>query len=348
MNSLTHPSDFGRHAFAGLCLSILFTLASCRQPAVIQSGPKVVIAVGGQAQLVYLPTTLAAQLNFYRDEGLDVELLDFAGGSKALEALFGGSADVVSGFFDHTVQMAAEGKPLQSFVAMLRYPGLALVVSPATSRKITSIRDLAGANVGVSSPGSSTHLMLNHLLVKNGLSPADASAVGVGMAAGSVAAMESGKVDAAVMAEPGLSQLRARTSAKGELRILADTLSRRGVLEAYGVTTYPAAVLYSRTEWVEKNQVLAQRLARAMRRTLAWIQAHSGEEIAAKMPETMRGGDPKLYAQAIANSKDMYSPDGILEEEAAQAVVRVLSESLETVRKARPDVKQCFTNQFVY
>ena len=93
------------------------------------------MAVGGQAQLVYLPVTLAAQLGYYHDEGLEVELHDFPGGSKALEALLGGSADVVAGFFDHTVQMAAEGKHVRSFVAMLRYPGLALIVSPAASRR---------------------------------------------------------------------------------------------------------------------------------------------------------------------------------------------------------------------
>lgn len=328
-----------------LAVAILAATAlSCGKPTAIQSGPKVTIGVGGQAQLVYLPTTLAAQLGHYRDEGLEVELLDFPGGSKALEALFGGSVDVVSGFFDHTVQMAAEGKHLQSFVAMLRFPGLALVVSPATARRIDSVADLAGANVGVSAPGSSTHMLLNHLLIKAGREPGAASAIGIGMAAGAVAAMESGKVDAAIMAEPAISQLRAR---KGDLRILADTQSRKGVLDLYGVSTYPAAVLYSKTEWVETNQIIAQRLARAIRRTLAWIQSHSAEDIAARMPETMRGGDQKLYAEAIANSKDMFSPDGLLDEEAARAVVRVLGESLEKVRLAKPDVTRCFTNQFV-
>ena len=40
------------------------------------------IAIGGQNQMVYLPTTLAHELGFYHDEGLDVELQDFAGGAK--------------------------------------------------------------------------------------------------------------------------------------------------------------------------------------------------------------------------------------------------------------------------
>jgi NitT/TauT family transport system substrate-binding protein len=160
-----------------------------------------------------------------------------------------------------------------------------------------------------------------------------------------VAAMESGKVDAAVMAEPAISQLRAR---KGELKVLAHTQSLSGVRDVYGVSSYPAAVLYSTAAWVDNNQVLAIRLAKAIRRTLAWIQAHSAEDIAARMPENLRGSDLEIYTRAIANSKDMFSPDGVLDEEAAQAAVRVLGETLERVRTARPDVKQCYTNQFVY
>ena len=343
MNLFLNHSGF----VAPVIISALFLSAgSCSRPTAIQSGPKVTIAIGGQAQLVYLPVTLAAQLGYYHAEGLEVELHDFPGGSKALEALMGGSADVVSGFFDHTVQMAAEGKHLQSFVAMLRYPGLALIVSPAAGKKkIESARDLAGLNIGVSAPGSSTHMLLNHLLLKQGLKPGDVSAIGIGMAAGAVAAMESGRVDAAVMAEPGISQLRAR---KGELQVLAHTQSLTGVRDVYGVSSYPAAVLYSNADWVEKNQILAKRLAMAIRRTLAWIQAHSAADIAARMPVNLRGPDLELYTQAIANSKDMFSPDGVLDDEAAQAVVRVLSETLERVRTAQPDVKRCYTNQFVY
>ena len=59
-----------------------------------------------------------------------VELVDLKGGSDALKAVLGGSADVVSGYFDHCVNLAAKKQELQSFVVYDRYPGLVLVVSP--------------------------------------------------------------------------------------------------------------------------------------------------------------------------------------------------------------------------
>src|ERR1019366_9452152 len=71
--------------------------------------PKVSIAVGGKNLLYYLPLTIAEQLGYFKDEGLQVELSDFAGGAKALQALVGGSADVVSGAYEHTINMQSKG-----------------------------------------------------------------------------------------------------------------------------------------------------------------------------------------------------------------------------------------------
>ena len=56
--------------------------------------------------------------------------------------MLGGSADVVSGFYDHTIQMAAEGRAFVAFVNMLRYPGLVLVTSPQSAGAVTAIGDL--------------------------------------------------------------------------------------------------------------------------------------------------------------------------------------------------------------
>jgi NitT/TauT family transport system substrate-binding protein len=252
--------------------------------------------------------------------------------------------DVVSGFFDHTIQMAAQGRPLVAFVSMLRFPGLALVVSPAAGRRVESVKDLAGGNVGVSAPGSSTHFLLNHLLIQAGLKAEQVSAIGVGMTAAAVAAMENGKVDAAIMAEPAISQLEQR---KGPMRVLADTRTVEGVRAVYGTDTYPAAVLYSSKEWVEKNEIIAQRLARAIRRTLEWMAVHTAAEIAAKMPENFRGQDEALYARAIDRAKPMYSADGKFDPEAAKAVARNMSESLPALREQPVDATSCFTNRLL-
>src|SRR5439155_25369834 len=130
---------------------------------------RVRLAIGGQNQLTYLPATLARELGFYRDAGLDVELQDHAGGAKSLQALVGGSADVVCGFYDHTIQMAAEGRALVAFVTMLRFPGLVLVTSPQSAGAVKTIEDLKGRIAGVTTAGAASQLLLAYLRPWHGL-----------------------------------------------------------------------------------------------------------------------------------------------------------------------------------
>ena len=84
---------------------------------------------------------------------------------------------------------------------------MVLAVSPE-AKDIKSIKDLAGKAVGVSAPGSSTDFFLKYLLAKNGMDPASVSVVGIGLAATAVAAMEHGKVNAAVMLDPAATLMQ--------------------------------------------------------------------------------------------------------------------------------------------
>jgi NitT/TauT family transport system substrate-binding protein len=313
----------------------LLMLAGCggKKPADVK------IAIGGQVQLIYLPATLAQELGYYKDAGLNVTLLDFPGGAKALEALMGGSADVVCGFYEHTVQMAAQGKDLRAFVAMLRYPGLVLA-SPAISK----IEDLKGKTVGVSAPGSSTHMFLNYLLVAHGMKPEDVSNASIGMSATAVGAVTHNKVDAAVMTDPALAIVGKQIAG---LHILADTRTAEGVKAVFGVENYPSAVLYSKTEWVEKNRDTAKQLAGAMMRTLSWMRSHTAEEIREKMPPSFRTEDARTDIEVLRTAQAMLSVDGKFTPEAVEAVRKVMSTSLPAVRDAKIDLGKTYTNEFV-
>ena len=213
-------------------------------------------------------------------EGVKVELINFKGGSDALKAVLGGSADVVSGYFDHCVNLAAKKQEMQSFVIYDRYPGLVLVVSPKHTASINSIKDLAGKKVGVSAPGSSTDFFLKYLLKKNGLDPASASVIGVGLGATAVAAMQQGQIEAAVMLDPSVTVLQGEYR---DLKILADTRTQKDTLDVFG-GEYPGGALYTTVAWIKSHEKEAQALTQAILNTLAWIHSHTPEEIMAKMP----------------------------------------------------------------
>ena len=305
---------------------------------------RVRIAIGGQTQLIYLPTTLAQELGFYKDEGLDIELQDFDGGAKALQALVGGSADVVSGFYDHTIQMAAEQRELTAFVTMLRYPGLVLATSPQAAASVTSIDSLKDRIVGVTTPGSSSHMFLTFMLTRHRVAPESVSVTAIGSSATAIAAIERGRVDAGWMAEPAFTLVKRRNPT---IRVLADLRDEQGLQAAFGTTTYPSAVLYSSGDWIRANRDSAARLARAIVRTLNWMHTHSEQEIAGKTPKALRGEDDAIYTEALRNSMPMFSIDGRMNADGAAAVRDLLAGSLDKVRAATIDLSRTYTNDLV-
>jgi NitT/TauT family transport system substrate-binding protein len=326
---------FGRMAGALLALALTSGLAAAQS--------KVTVAVGGGACLCYLPTVLARQLGEYEKAGLAVELVDLKGGSDALKAVLGGSADVVSGYFDHCVNLAAKKQELQSFVIYDRYPGLVLVVSPKHTNEIKSIKDLAGKKVGVSAPGSSTDFFLKYLLKKNGLDPTSAAVIGVGLGATAVAAMQQGQIEAAVMLDPSVTVLQ---GSHPDLKILADTRTQKDTLALFG-GEYPGGALYTTTAWIKSHEKEVQALTNAIVNTLAWIHSHTPEEIMAKMPEGMVGKNKELYLAALKNTIPMYSQTGMMDPKGADAVLAVFSEGSPEVAKANIDVSKTWTNKYV-
>jgi NitT/TauT family transport system substrate-binding protein len=324
------------------------TIAAALTALMLMSGlaaaqTKVTVAVGGGACLCYLPTVLAKQLGEFDRAGLAVELVDLKGGSDALKAVLGGSADVVSGYFDHCVNLAAKKQALQAFVVYDRYPGLVLVVSPSHNGEIKSIKDLAGKKVGVSAPGSSTDFFLKYLLKKNGLDPASVSVIGVGLGATAVAAMEQGQIDAAVMLDPSVTVLQ---GSHPDLRILSDTRTQRDTLAVFG-GEYPGGALYSTTAWVAAHEKEVQGLTNAILNTLAWIHSHTPEQVMEKMPAETVGKNKELYLAALKNTIPMYSETGKMDPKGAEAVLAVFSEGSPEVAKANIDVSKTYTNRFV-
>src|SRR5438105_5862764 len=263
--------------------------------AVAKDGqPHVKVAIGGAGCLCYLPTVLAQQLGEYEKAGVEVELINFKGGSQALTAVIGGSADVVSGYYDHCVNLAAKNQTLQAFVTYDRFPGLVLVVSPKHTASINSVRDLAGKKVGVSAPGSSTDFFLKYLLAKNGVDANSVAVVGIGLEATAVAAQEQGMVDAAVMLDPSVTLLQGKYA---DLKILSDTRTQKDTLAVFG-GEYPGGALYSRSDWIAKHEKETQGLTNAVVAALKWLASHTPEEVMAKMPDDLVGPDKALYLAA--------------------------------------------------
>ena len=303
--------------------------------------PQLTLAVGGKNLLYYLPLTIAEQLGYFKAEGLDVKIVDFAGGSQALRALVGGSADVVSGAFEHTVNMQAKGQKLRAIVLMGRAPQIVLGFNPKTMPNYKTVADLKGKKIGVTAPGSSTNVMANFVLAKAGLKPSDVSIIGVGAGAGAVAAMRSGQIDAMSNLDPVISLL----TRSNDLKIISDTRILAESEKVFG-GPMPAGCLYVTQGFVDKHPRTAQALATAIVRANQWIQQAGPGDIIKTVPETYLLGDRAVYIDAFLAAKGALSPDGLFPDKGADTAYRALASIDPEIAKATLDLKAVYTNDF--
>jgi len=302
---------------------------------------KITIAVGGKNLLYYLPLTIAEQLKYFQAEGLEVEIVDFAGGARALQAVVGGSADVVSGAFEHTLNMQQKGQPMRAFVLQGRAPQIVLAVSTKTMGGYKSLADLKGKKIGVTAPGSSTNIMANFVLAKAGIKPTDVSYVGVGASQGAVAAIRAGQVDAISNLDPVVTILQRA----GDIKIVSDTRDPAESEKVFG-GPMPAACLYAPTAFTDKNPNTAQALTNAIVRANKWIQQAGPSEVIKVVPESYLLGDRAVYIDAFLKAKGALSPDGIFPEAGSATALRALASVDEKMATAKLDLKANYTNEF--
>jgi len=304
---------------------------------------KITIAVGGKASLYYLPLSLAERLGYFKDEGLDVDIVDFAGGAKALQAMMGGSADVVAGGYDHVIIMQARGQKLQAFVGMVATPSIAFGVAKARSASYRSPKDLKGWKIGVTAPGSSTNIFLNHLLAGSGLSPDDVSIIGVGNGPTAVAAMRSGQIDALANVEPAITILER----SGDMRVVVEAMSEKGSRAVFG-DLLPAGSLYTKQDFIKQYPNTAQALTNATVRALKWLQKASAEDVAKVIPPEYLLGDKAVYFAAFERSREGYSKDGTISPAGAAALYKILRTFDPAVKDGpQVDLAQTYDNRFV-
>jgi sulfonate transport system substrate-binding protein len=303
---------------------------------------KVSIAVGGKNLLYYLPLTIAEQLGYFKDEGLQVEISDFAGGAKALQALVGGSADVVSGAYEHTINMQSKGQHIVAFVLQARAPQIVFATSNKTMPSYKSIADLKGKKIGVTAPGSSTNMMANFVLAKGGLKPADVSFIGVGTAAGALSALRSGQIDAISNLDPVITMLQQ----KNEIRIIADARTLKDTEDVFG-GPMPAASLYTSDAFLKKYPNTAQALTNAMVRALAWIQKAGPSDIVKVVPESYQLGDRNLYLEAFKNVREAISLDGSFPAAGPATALKALQAFEPDLAAKNIDLSKTFTNELV-
>lgn len=305
-----------------------------------RSGERVALIVAGLEKQIYLPVRLAAHLGYFREQGLEVDLLTEPSGANAEDVLLVGGAQGVVGAYHHTLDLQSRGKAVQSVILFALAPGEVELVATRLAGVINSPADWKGRRLGVTGLSSATHLLTHALAQRHGLKPQDYTVLPVGSGAAFAAALRQGRIDAGMSTEPVASSL----IQSGDARLLVDLRSPEAAQKALG-QSYPFASLYMQTAWVNSHPGEVQRLVTALVRALRFIQQRSPAEVAAALG--LAGDDAAIYIKALGESRAMFSADGLMPEGGPQQVQRLAAQVNRAQRERRLDLARTFTNTFV-
>jgi NitT/TauT family transport system substrate-binding protein len=254
--------------------------------------------------------------------------------------LVGGSVDVVTGAYEHTIRMQAKGQDIKAVIELGRFPGIVVGVRKEKSYK--SAADLKDMKIGVSAPGSSTNFFVMYLMSKAGLKPTDASYIGVGIGPSAVAAIKKGEIDALSNLDPMITKLEQ----DGDIKVVADSRTEEGTRAIFGGSN-PAAVMYVKQDFIDKNPATVQALVNAFYKTLQWLDKATPEQIAATVPEDYYLGDKALYVAAVKANKPVYSRTGVIPPAGMKSAADMLLAFDDELKNAKVDLAKTFDGRFV-
>ncbi len=300
------------------------------------------IMVGGISKQIYLPNELTQQLGYFKQEGLDVTLIDEASGQSSENEVLAGQVDAGSGSYNHTIELQPKGKQMEAVVLLNVAPGEAEIVSAKAASQIHSVSDLKGKNLGVTELGSGTQTLTTALLHKVGVTTDQVHFIPVGAGDTFIAALQQGKIDAGMTTEPTIS----RILSSGVGKVLVDLRSPDSTQTALG-GPYPFISLFMNNSYVSSHKDVVQKVVNAYVKTLKWMHTHTAAEIADKMPADYYAGNKALYVTALQNQLAIFSPDGVMPTGAPESVLSIENASKLIPTGSQIDLTSTFTNEFV-
>jgi NitT/TauT family transport system substrate-binding protein len=292
------------------CLGVLAASASLFGSAAAQT-PLKKLRLGVAATSVgFLPIYAAHQRGFYRDEGIDLEII-LMSLAAANNAFFKGEIEYSAGLTGLALAAARNypakiliftiAKPLQSFVSR---------------REIKEPRDLKGKKVAGSSPGGSATILAYQALKHFGLEPGkDVQVLPMGgSGAGRLAVLEQGVVDAALLSVP--ENIIAVNKGYNELIFLGDVVS------------FPQNGFGTSVARIQQQPDEVYRMVRATLRGLLFVMDEANREQARDiMMKQWRVSDQKLAAEMLGYLKRGLAKDAMISPQAVQYFVDLTRES---------------------
>lgn len=230
-----------------------------------------------------------------------------------------GECQFGSAGFEQVLKSHREGKSLTAFLLLSRSPMLTLAGS---GRRVPPRGGGAAEKVAVPDRNEAAGLLARYLTAGLPVAAGDENEVSD--------AFRKRRFSLAVLDAIRANQLEV---AQSPMLVLADTRTLAGVLVHFGVSHYPASCVFVQTAFVAGHDDQLRRVARALTKALDWIRRHNATDCVGELPEGYRNSaDVAALEMAVDQIRPLFSTDGVIPADGAEAVRKVLAASDERFR----------------
>jgi len=227
---------------------------------------------------------LAESLGYFEQEGIELQRVDvekITGEDYLMqEPLAKGRIDAAYCWFNHAIYGARHGFPVQAVMLFNDAPGMKVLVADRAKGWVASAADFTGRNVAAGAGYGMKSVLTRYLARKSGAGAYASVMMGkAGREEAVVKGLKEGTVDVMTFQEPITSALLAT----GLASTLYDLDSGESTARALGAR-FPAQALLMSPQTIAKRPEMAQRLVNALVRAMRFVNSHSAEEIAARLP----------------------------------------------------------------
>jgi NitT/TauT family transport system substrate-binding protein len=311
-----------RHQLFTVLILSLFVLG---QPSTVSAQLKKIRLSMPTVAITEIPFKIAQAKGFYREEGLDVEMIVIRG-ALGVTALLGGSVDYTTAS-GSIIAAAARGIGVKLLLIIDSKPAFDLV----SESQIRSFEGLKGKAVGISSRGGSVDLLTRLALERNGLNPdRDVTVLVIGTQQEMMIALKTGRISAALLSPPR------------NLMLYRDGFHKLAYSGQY-MATAPTGGIGATDEKLRKDPAEVLAFVRGTLKGLKYYRQNRSEAIPMMSKEL--GIDSSLVAQVYDWHGDQLAENGAANQAWMRGAIDFTKKSLGISKEIPPE--QVFDFSFV-
>jgi NitT/TauT family transport system substrate-binding protein len=303
------------------------SVAAIGAPAVVRAQGLTKVKITQPAEsLSYMPLYVGRGKEFFKEAGIDLELVVTRGDGPDVQALMAKEVEFVATPPHHLYTLYLQNRKLLGIAGILGRCGTNMVISrdAAAERNVSEdspfeqkLAAVKGLTFGVSTPGSLTYNMGLYYILRAGLKPQeDAKVVGTGTGTAALAALSNKIANASMFPSPTADEAVARGFA---VWLINNTRGQDPDLKEF-----LHAVIYVRPDYLGENTDLCKRMVGAVVKSAAWIRSNPVDEVAKAIRPFFASLDEKVFVSAVGNVREAVIPDGRMTAVGSDAYQKVL------------------------